>query len=147
MTLSEDAGAIVALSWERAGEQHETPLLRRAWFLLGRYFSGAHEEFDLPLRPAGTAFEQGVWVVLRTIPWGEQWTYGKVARLAGGSPRAVGRAVGRNPIPIIIPCHRVVAADGLGGFSAPGGVATKRALLAHEGRLFPEFADAGSGGR
>lgn len=149
LTLSEDAGAIVALSWGRTGAPHETPLLRRGWRLLDRYFSGKREDFDLPLRPAGTVYERRVWTVLRTIPWGEQWTYGTVARLAGGSPRAVGRAVGRNPVPIIIPCHRVVAADGLGGFSAPGGVATKRALLAHEGSLLPEdlFAGAGSEGR
>ncbi|MGH7190365.1 MAG: methylated-DNA--[protein]-cysteine S-methyltransferase [Acetobacteraceae bacterium] len=144
LTLGEEGGAIVALSWGNAREQRETALLRRAWCLLERYFTGEREAFDLPLRPAGTTFERGVWAVLRTIPWGERWTYGEVARHAGGSPRAVGRAVGRNPIPIMIPCHRVVAADGLGGFSAPGGVATKRALLACEGNPIPGdlFADA-----
>ncbi|MGH7103724.1 MAG: methylated-DNA--[protein]-cysteine S-methyltransferase [Acetobacteraceae bacterium] len=146
MTLGEEGGAIVALSWGNAREQRETALLRRAWSLLARYFTGEREAFDLPLRPAGTAFERSVWAVLRTIPWGERWTYGEVARLAGGSPRAVGRAVGSNPIPIMIPCHRVVAADGLGGFSAPGGVATKRALLARESNSFPGdlFADTAS---
>ncbi|MGH7103424.1 MAG: methylated-DNA--[protein]-cysteine S-methyltransferase [Acetobacteraceae bacterium] len=149
LTLGEEAGAIVALSWGTTREQQETALLRRACCMLERYFTGQREAFDLPLRPAGTAFERSVWTVLRTIPWGERWTYGEVARLAGGSPRAVGRAAGRNPIPIMIPCHRVVAADGLGGFSAPGGVATKRALLAREGNSFPgdHFADGGSGHR
>lgn len=145
LTLAEERGTITTLSWGTVEDQQHTPLLRRARLLLERYFAGERVAFDLPLEPAGTRFDRDVWEALRAIPWGEKRTYGEIARLSGGSPRAVGRAVGRNPIPIIIPCHRVVAADGLGGFSAPGGVATKRALLALEGSLFGDdlFADAG----
>lgn len=135
MTVAEERGAITALFWGISGDQPATALLRRACRLLERYFDGQRVVFDLPLEPAGTAFERKVWMALSRIPWGETRTYGEIARHSGGSPRAVGQAVGRNPIPIIIPCHRVVAARGLGGFSAPGGVATKRALLALEGRV------------
>ncbi|MGH7122371.1 MAG: methylated-DNA--[protein]-cysteine S-methyltransferase [Acetobacteraceae bacterium] len=143
MTLAEERGAITALFWGTSGEQQPTALLRRASRLLERYFAGQCVAFDLPLEPAGTPFERRVWKALRTIPWGETRTYGEIARQSGGSPRAVGQAVGHNPIPIIIPCHRVVAARGLGGFSAPGGVDTKRALLKLEGSLEADdlFAD------
>ncbi len=133
MTLAEETGAITALLWGIAGAWRQTALLQRAGLLLQRYFAGERIAFDLPLKPAGTAFDRRVWEVLCAIPWGQTRSYGEIARLSGGSPRAVGRAVGRNPIPIIIPCHRVVAVAGLGGFSAPGGIASKRALLALEG--------------
>jgi methylated-DNA-[protein]-cysteine S-methyltransferase len=132
VTLSETAGAITALSWGACARQEETALLRRARAWLERYSAGDEAEFDLPLAPAGTAFERRVWSALRAIPYGRTRTYGEISRVAGGSPRSVGRAVGKNPIPIIIPCHRVLAAGGIGGFSAPGGLATKRALLAIE---------------
>ncbi len=114
--------------------------------MLERYFAGEREEFDLPLAPAGTGFERRVWAALRTIAYGQTRTYGAIGRLAGGSPRAVGQAAGRNPIPIIIPCHRVVAAGDLGGFSAPGGIAAKRALLALEGHVFEEDLFGATGG-
>jgi len=143
MTLAEGAGAITALYWGSAKDHQQTALLRRAGLLLERYFAGERVIFDVPLKPAGTAFERRVWEVLCTIPWGQTRSYGEIARLAGGSPRAVGRAAGRNPIPVIIPCHRVVAASGLGGFSAPGGVVTKRALLALEGSPYPDDLFAG----
>ncbi len=133
MTLAEEAGAITALLWGIAGVWRQTALLHRAGLLLQRYFAGERVVFDLPLKPAGTAFDRRVWEVLCAIPWGQTRSYGEIARLSGGSPQAVGRAVGRNPIPIIIPCHRVVAAAGLGGFSAPGGIASKQALLVLEG--------------
>ena len=147
MTLAEEKGAIASLRWGATPRQDETPLLCRARRMLERYFAGEKEAFDLPLAPAGTAFERRVWKALRTIPWGETRTYGWIARDSGGTARAVGRAAGRNPVPIIIPCHRLVASAGLGGFSAPGGVATKRALLALEGRAFEAdlFARAGPG--
>lgn len=142
LTLHEEAGAITAIAWGQCKRAEETPLLRRARVLLERYFAGEREEFALALRPSGSAFERRVWAALRQIPYGATRTYGEIAQVAGGSPRAVGRAVGKNPIPIIIPCHRVVAAGGLGGFSAPGGLATKRVLLGLEagvpGDLFGE---------
>ncbi|GAC1407923.1 MAG: methylated-DNA--[protein]-cysteine S-methyltransferase [Burkholderiaceae bacterium] len=94
--------------------------------------------FDLPLAPAGTPFQQKVWRVIAAIPRGEVSTYGKVARCIASAPRAVGQACGANWFPLIIPCHRVTAAGGLGGFSNhddAGGfhLGVKRWLLAHEG--------------
>ena len=89
--------------------------------------------FRSPLAPAGTPFQRAVWEKLQAIPWGSVTTYGALAReLDGASPRAVGGAVGRNPISIVIPCHRVVGADGsLTGYA--GGVERKQRLLIHEG--------------
>lgn len=100
---------------------------------LAEYFEGLRTQFDLRLAPHGTAFQLRVWQVLREIPYGQTWTYGQVADKLGApkSARAVGAAVGRNPISIIVPCHRVVGADGqLIGYA--GGIDRKRWLLAHE---------------
>lgn len=136
LSLREEAGAITEIGWQDTVEGEGTALLMRARRCLERYFAKIEEAFDLPLRPAGSRFERRVWEALRAIPYGETRTYGEIAATVGASgpfaARAVGRAVGRNPIPIIIPCHRVLAAGGIGGFSAPGGVRTKRALLALE---------------
>ncbi|MEO5371318.1 MAG: methylated-DNA--[protein]-cysteine S-methyltransferase [Magnetococcus sp. DMHC-1] len=87
---------------------------------------------DLPLQPAGTSFQKRVWKTLLEIPQGEVRTYGQVADLLGTAPRAIGQAVGANPIPVLIPCHRVVAAQGLGGYSGVGGVNSKQLLLQFE---------------
>ena len=98
------------------------------------YFDGTRDAFDLPLAPEGSPFQRRVWDALRAIPRGETRSYGDVARSLGdpGAARAVGAANGANPIPLLIPCHRVVAADGsLGGFS--GSLSVKKALLRHEG--------------
>ncbi|HIY23038.1 MAG TPA: methylated-DNA--[protein]-cysteine S-methyltransferase [Candidatus Brachybacterium merdigallinarum] len=112
------------------------PLLDRAARQLQEYLAGERTEFDLPLAPAGTAFQRAVWTHLATIPRGATTTYGQIAR-ALERPRAaqaVGAAVGSNPLSIIVPCHRVVAGDGaLTGYA--GGLETKRALLALEGAL------------
>ena len=133
ITVIEAEGAIVAVSWGRAEEGTETPLLREARAQLQRYFANGTRSFDLPLRPAGSAFQQRVWRAMRRIAPGRTQSYGALARSLGSGPRAVAGAGARNPIGIIIPCHRVVAAAGLGGFSAPGGIATRRALLQLEG--------------
>ena len=101
---------------------------------LDEYFSGARRAFRLPLAPAGTAFQLAVWEALRAIPYGETVSYAELARRLGnaGSARAVGLANGANPLPIIVPCHRVIGADGsLTGFG--GGLYIKRALLSLEG--------------
>jgi methylated-DNA-[protein]-cysteine S-methyltransferase len=92
------------------------------------YFDGAPLA-ALPLAPAGTPYQLKVWTALRAIPPGETRTYIDISRVAGGSARSVGGANGRNPIPIFIPCHRVVAVGGLGGYSGGDGLATKRRLL------------------
>lgn len=109
------------------------PVLREATEQLRRYFGGGRGGFELPLALAGTAFQRSVWAELARIPYGETITYGELARRVGRprASRAVGRANGRNPVPIVVPCHRVVAHDGIGGYG--GGLAAKRALLALEG--------------
>jgi methylated-DNA-[protein]-cysteine S-methyltransferase len=97
---------------------------------LREYFAGKRVEFDLPLAPEGTAFQRGVWRQLQEIPYGETISYGELARRVGNpkASRAVGSANGANPLPIVIPCHRVIAGDGsLGGFG--GGLPTKQTLL------------------
>jgi len=111
-----------------------SPALQAAITQLGEYFSGKRRAFDLPLAPRGTEFQQAVWEQLALIPFGETTTYGALARAIGrpGSSRAVGAANGANPLPIVLPCHRVVGADGtLTGFG--GGLPIKRQLLTHEG--------------
>ncbi len=108
--------------------------LRAAAAQLEEYFSGARTSFALPLAPRGTPFQLAVWNALTKIPYGETITYGELARRVGrpAAPRAVGQANGANPLPIVYPCHRVVAAGGrLGGYG--GGTETKRRLLALEG--------------
>nr|WP_283949521.1 methylated-DNA--[protein]-cysteine S-methyltransferase [Limobrevibacterium gyesilva] len=134
ITVSEEDGAIVALDWGWGRDQAETPLLLRARAQLNAYFDGELLEFDLPLAPAGTAYRRRVWDALCRIPPGQTRTYGDIARSAGGSPRSVGGANGCNPIPILIPCHRVVAGSGIGGYSGGDGLPTKRYLLALETR-------------
>jgi methylated-DNA-[protein]-cysteine S-methyltransferase len=102
---------------------------------LQKYFDGKRMSFDLPLAPEGSDFQKRVWAALCAIPPGETRSYADVARTIGSAPRAVGGANGANPIPLFIPCHRVIAADGsLGGYSGADGPATKRYLLDHESR-------------
>lgn len=134
LTVFEEDGRLVALDWGRVDGQGETPLLLEARRQLEAYFDGDLQSFSLPLAPSGTPFQRRVWEAMSHIPYGHADSYAAVARLLGSSPRAVGTACGKNPLPILIPCHRVVAADGsLGGYSGHDGVATKRFLLALEG--------------
>ena len=129
LTVTEEDGAIVALDWGWARDQAETPLLLQARAQVEDYLDGQRRAFDLPLAPRGSEYRRRVWAALRAIPYGETRTYGEIAAVAGGVGRSVGGANGANPIPIIIPCHRVVAAGGLGGFSGGEGLETKRRLL------------------
>jgi methylated-DNA-[protein]-cysteine S-methyltransferase len=137
ISVSEDAGAIVAIDWGWGRDQDATPLLRRAREQLHAFFDGELTEFDLPLAPAGTEYRRRVWQALCAIPYGETRSYIDIARVAGGSARSVGQANGSNPIPLIIPCHRVVATTHLGGYSGGEGLATKRWLLGLEARVQP----------
>lgn len=100
---------------------------------LDQYFAGTRREFELPLAPVGTPFQLAVWRALRAIPYGETCSYAQLAAVVGkGGPRAVGLANGSNPLPVIVPCHRVIGADGsLTGFG--GGLPIKHALLSLEG--------------
>lgn len=116
-----------------------TALLRRAQKQLTEYFAGRRRSFELPLAPQGTAFQQSVWKELAKIPFGSTSTYGSVARAIGHpqAARAVGGAIGANPVALVIPCHRVLAGDRrLTGFSGGDGVPTKVALLTLEGAEF-----------
>jgi methylated-DNA-[protein]-cysteine S-methyltransferase len=140
-SLCEEDGHIVAADWGWGRDQSDTALLRRVRDRLDAYFDGEPVSFDdLPLAPAGTPYRRRVWDALRAIPAGETRSYADIARLAGGSPRSVGGANGANPIPILIPCHRVVAGNGLGGYSGGDGVPTKRFLLSLETRARPLLA-------
>lgn len=132
ITLSEDADAIVALDWGWGRDQTATPLLLRARDQVQEYFDGQRTGFDLPMTPHGSPYQQRVWAALAAIPYGETRTYAQVALEAGGGPRSIGGANAVNPIPILIPCHRVVATRGLGGYSGADGLDTKRFLLALE---------------
>lgn len=135
VTISEDGGAIVALDWGRGRDQQATPLLRQARDQLQEYFDAKRMSFDLPLAPVGSDFQKRVWAALCAIPPGETRSYADIARAVSSAPRAVGGANGANPIPLFIPCHRVIAADGsLGGYSGGDGPATKRYLLDLESR-------------
>lgn len=132
VTVSEEDGALVALDWGWGRDQEATPLLCRARDQLQAYFDADLTEFDLPLAPAGSPYRQRVWQALSAIPFGATRTYLEIAAIAGGSARSVGQANGCNPIPLIIPCHRVVATTHVGGYSGGEGLPTKRWLLAHE---------------
>lgn len=123
--------------------QHEQPVLVMARQQLTEYFAGDRVTFDLPLGAVGTEVQQSVWRALSDIPFGETRTYGGIAKTIGNpkASRAVGSANGRNPISIIVPCHRVIGSDGsLTGFG--GGIERKRWLLAHEARVRSATADS-----
>lgn len=134
--MFEDDGAIVSLDWGWVPEQTPSGLLERARAQLDAYFDGELTAFDLPLAPAGSAYQKRVWQALCGIPYGETRSYQQIAAAVGGSARSVGQANGRNPIPLIIPCHRVVARSHLGGYSGGDGLATKRWLLGLENPNF-----------
>ncbi len=119
-----------------ASERVDHPVLLAARRQLEEYFAGERVSFELPLEPTGTPFQQAVWRALREIPLGVTWSYGDLARHVGraGAARAVGAANGKNPLSIVVPCHRVVGSDGtLTGYA--GGVPAKRWLLEHEQRV------------
>jgi methylated-DNA-[protein]-cysteine S-methyltransferase len=126
LNLPGDAGVVPADAVEGG------PTVDRAAAQLAEWFAGERRHFDLPLAPVGTAFQRRVWAALVSVPYGETATYGDIAAAIGQptATRAVGAANGRNPIPLIIPCHRVIGSNGaMVGYSGGGGVATKRYLL------------------
>lgn len=149
LTVTATAAAIVKLDWGGRGAKPaplDTPaeaqaLLADAARQLEAYFSDGKFRFDLPLEPAGTDFQQAVWNFMLAIPAGRTRSYGEAATAIGSGvvdSRAVGSACGANPIPVIIPCHRILAAGGdAGGYSGKGGLDTKRWLLRHEGAYVP----------
>lgn len=140
MTARVDGESVTALSFGVSGDPEpgtpgEAALLERLEQQLVEYAAGGRRVFDLPLNPAGTPFQRQVWRALLSIPWGERRSYGEIAAAMGkpGAARAVGLACGRNPIAVVIPCHRVVGRSGaLTGYSAPGGTELKQRLLTLE---------------
>jgi methylated-DNA-[protein]-cysteine S-methyltransferase len=135
LVLTETEGWITALRWGRADAEESTDVLEEARRQLIAYDSGTLEAFDLPLQVHGSDFQRAVCVQMSAIPFGQICTYGDIAKALRVPAQAVGQACGGNPIPVIIPCHRVMGAKGLTGFSGAGGVETKLALLRHEGAM------------
>jgi methylated-DNA-[protein]-cysteine S-methyltransferase len=149
LKLVANANALVAILWERERPSRiklamlkcdpQQPILLETERQLKEYFAGARNEFNLPLEPAGTEFQKKVWQALREIPFGQTRSYLDLAKSIGSvkAVRAVGAANGKNPLSIVVPCHRVLGADGaLTGFA--GGLEVKAKLLAHEGYIaFP----------
>jgi methylated-DNA-[protein]-cysteine S-methyltransferase len=138
LALEADGDTLTGVRWtgatEHSKDEKATPVLREARRQLDQYFKRKLRRFDLPLAGHGTPFQQSVWKMMRAIPFGETATYGGMAMALGSGPRAVGMACGRNPLPIVVPCHRVLASGGKeGGFSGGQGLPTKRKLLALEG--------------
>lgn len=141
--LGGDGRAVTSLTIERDGhlpwdEHEERPdeVLDRAAAQLDEYFAGRRHDFDVPVELHGTAFQLAIWEQLVDLEWGEVVSYGDLGRATGRptAGRAVGGAVGANPIPIIVPCHRVLASDGrITGYSGGNGIPTKSWLLEHEG--------------
>jgi methylated-DNA-[protein]-cysteine S-methyltransferase len=135
--LRSSGGALTGIEFlsARPGMAPTSPLLAEAERQMLAYAADPAFHFDLPLSQAGTEFRRRVWAAIAAIPKGETRTYGELARVLGSSPRAVGQACGDNPYPLVVPCHRVVASTGLGGFNhANGGLLLdiKRWLLRHE---------------
>jgi methylated-DNA-[protein]-cysteine S-methyltransferase len=138
-----DGAAITSLSIERNGElpfdelpESTSPLLELASSQLSEYFAGTRTRFELPIAAAGTEFQRAIWSQLSDIDWGDVRSYGELGMASGRATagRAVGGAVGANPIPIIVPCHRVLAANRkITGYSGGNGIPTKVWLLDHEG--------------
>jgi methylated-DNA-[protein]-cysteine S-methyltransferase len=142
LAIEADHAAVTALRWaspqehveERTGDKAPSPVLKEATRQLERYFAKKLKRFDLPLAARGTDFQKRVWAMMREIPYGETATYGGMAMALSSGPRPIGMACARNPIPIIVPCHRVLGSGGKeGGFSGGRGLPTKRQLLALEG--------------
>ncbi|MEO9819058.1 MAG: methylated-DNA--[protein]-cysteine S-methyltransferase [Paracoccaceae bacterium] len=134
LCVTEIDGAVTALQWKARGQKHASAVLDQAEAELSAYFAGEQVEFKVPMHIDASEFQIAVCDAMRAIPFGETCTYGDIAKALGVPAQAIGQACGGNPIPILIPCHRVMGAGGrLTGFSGQGGVETKVALLRHEG--------------
>ena len=156
LKLIASSEALVAVLWEQERPDRvrleaakldlRYPILCEAERQLTEYFAGKRTRFDLPLEPRGTQFQRKIWQALREIPFGQTKSYLDLAKAAGSSraARAVGAATGRNPLSIVVPCHRVIGADGrLVGFA--GGVETKARLLTLEARALERGEENGGG--
>jgi len=133
LSIEETDGAITQIQWNGAASQEKTPLLAEAARQIEAYLAGDLKTFELPLAPKGGALHQAVFKAMLEIPYCSTRTYGDLARELGTYGQPIGQACGANPIPIVIPCHRILSANGLGGYSGAGGTETKIALLKLEG--------------
>lgn len=135
LTLFADGGAVVVVESGRAPDGDTVdPVLTETRRQIDAYFDGKLRIFDVPMRPHGTPRQIEIWTALSKIPYGATRSYGDIAREIASAPRAIGGACGANPLPILIPCHRVLAAGGaMGGYSFADGAETKRQLLCLEG--------------
>lgn len=133
LTVFAEDGMVTELLWQRCVVSDDAPVLRDAIAQLLAYFAGELTQFNVPMRPKASNFQRQFNAALCAIPYGETRTYGDLSKDLGVSAQAIGQACGANTIPVIIPCHRVLAANGLGGYSGMGGVETKVALLRLEG--------------
>ncbi len=137
LTVFEDAEMLVALEWGEVPENRPSALLSLVREGLLRYFDGTPLPLDWPTNPGGTFYQRRVWDRIRRVPFGQTTSYGALAFELSSAPRAIAGACAHNPLPLIIPCHRVIAADGsLGGYSGGDGPETKAALLNIEGSVF-----------
>ena len=136
LTIAAEHGAITAISWGEGPSAGDDPALARMLAWLDGYFAGRRSLSPVPLRLSGPPFYRRAWAAMQAIPPGRTASYGALALEIGGSPRAIGMACAANRLPLIIPCHRVLAAGGrLGGYSGGDGLSTKRWLLAHEAAM------------
>ncbi|WP_428377327.1 methylated-DNA--[protein]-cysteine S-methyltransferase [Lichenicoccus sp.] len=129
LTLSEEDEGLVSLDWGWGGDQQQTLLLRRARDQVQSYFDQQLRCFDLPLAPQGSRFQKSVWAAIARIPFGATCTCSELGKRLGADFRTVGMARTRNPLPILIPSHRLVETGRLGSSAAEGGATTKRFLL------------------
>lgn len=130
ITLFETSNKIIALEWGQVKTQTVSPVLIAAKTEIIEYLNNERKEFSIPLNPTGTNFQESVWAIIAKIPYGQTRTYGEIANQLNSAPRPIGGACGKNPIPILIPCHRVIGANNkLTGFSGGFGVQTKQGLI------------------
>ena len=130
ITLFETSNKIIALEWGQVKTQTRSPTLITAKTEIIEYLNNERKEFSIPLNPTGTNFQESVWAIIAKIPYGQTRTYGEIANQLNSAPRPIGGACHANPIPILIPCHRVIGANNkLTGFSGAFGVQTKQSLI------------------
>ena len=133
--------SITKIDWVTRRSNSKLPALRKAQNQITAYFKGNLLQFDLCLEPSGSLFQKRVWANICSIPYGQTLTYGDLAESLASSPRAVGKACASNPIPLLIPCHRIIAKTGaLTGYSGGGGIRTKELLLTLEQKTSSRFA-------
>lgn len=132
LCLTEQDGALTHIRWQAGNTNDDTPLLQEAARQIDAYFAGRLTRFTLPVTVNGSPTQQAICAAIAAVPFGETRPYGDLAKALSLPAQAIGRGCGGNPVPLVIPCHRVLGAQGLGGFSGGVGIETKITLLKHE---------------